>query len=247
MERIVVTASEGSFSGLALALAERGVRLAERPLVSFAPPLDWTALDTALHQRGRYGSLALTSPRAAAAVADRLQALAISWDEGVGPRVWAIGTATAAALPGVPVAVPASLQDASSEGGASALAREMLAAGASDPVLFPCGDRRRDELPMILRGSALSVDEVVCYRTILATPEQARAAVSDGTMVVVASPSVLQLLVDSCPPTRRPTLIAIGPTTAAAARVAGWPPAAVATTPSTQSLAAAITGQLAPR
>jgi uroporphyrinogen-III synthase len=247
METIVVTASEGSFSGLALALAEKGVRLTERPLVSFEPPLDWSALDTALLHRHQYGSLALTSPRAAAAVADRLRALAISWDEASGPRVWAVGPSTAAALPGVPVRGPGNLHEASSENGASALARGMLAAGASGPVLFPCGDRRRDELAAVLRENGLVVDEVVCYRTVLATPEQARAAVVEGTIIVVASPSVVQLLADVCPPSRRPALIAIGPTTAAAAQVAGWPPAAVATTPSTQSLAAAITGQLAPR
>jgi uroporphyrinogen-III synthase len=66
-------------------------------------------------------------------------------------------------------------------------------------------------------------------------------------MLVVASPAVLELLVQVCPPSVRPALVAIGPTTAAAAQAAGWHPAAVASAPSTASLASAITGLLAPR
>jgi uroporphyrinogen-III synthase len=120
----------------------------------------------------------------------------------------------------------------------------MLSAGAPGPVLFLCSDRRRDELGEILRAGGLLVDEVICYRTILASRDVARAALSGADLAVVASPSVVQLLVESCSVGARPPLLAVGPTTAEAARAAGWEPAAVAGAPSAQALASAITGLL---
>jgi uroporphyrinogen-III synthase len=247
MEKLVITASSGSFSGLADELRRISVQAIERPLISSQPPEDWTRLDEALKHRSRYGSVALTSPRAAAAVADRIRACDISW-VGHAPRVWAVGAATAEALHGTLGSVQGSFPEPNAEqGAAERLARAMLSAGAAGPVLFPCGENRRDELPAILRGNGLLVDEVICYRMILASLEQARAAVSDATMVLVASPSVLQLLVEACPASARPGLVVIGPTTAAAARAAGWQPAAVPATPSTPALVSAISGLLSPR
>ena len=248
METIVITASSGAFSGLAEALHHIPVRVASRPLVSFSSPADWIPLDRALKQRSRYGALALTSPRAATAVLERVRASGITWDEGDSPPVWAVGSATAEALQGSlgPVR-EGGLGGEADESAATGLARAMLSAGVAGPVLFPCGDRRRDELPTILRDNGIAVDEVVSYRTVLAGAEQARAAVAGATMVVVASPSVVRLLAESCPPPSRPALIAIGPTTAAAARAAGWDPIAVPTAPSTTALAISISALLTPR
>src|SRR6185503_16460963 len=142
MEKLVITASSGSFSGLPDELRKISVQALERPLISSQPPDDWARLDQALQHRSRYGSLALTSPRAAAAVAARIRVCGISW-VGHTPRVWAVGAATA-----------------------ERLAQVMLSAGAADPVLFPCGENRRDELPGILRANGMVVDEVICYRMV---------------------------------------------------------------------------------
>jgi uroporphyrinogen-III synthase len=59
-------------------------------------------------------------------------------------------------------------------------------------------------------------------------------------IVVVASPSVADLLARVCPPGVRPALLAVGPTTAAAARSSGWPPAGVAERPTTEALVAGV-------
>ena len=245
METVVVTASAGAFSELADALRGISVRVEERPLVSFLPPQDWSQLDDALTRRSRFGSVALTSPRAAAAVVERLRICGISWSGGKSPPVWTVGAATTAALRGTVGSTrePEASTDAE-KGAAERLAGAMLAAGARGPVLFPCGNRHRDELPGLLSARGLEVDEVVCYRTLLAGRAEARAAEAGSTMLVVASPSVVELLAESCPPAVRPLLVAIGPTTAASARAAGWLPAAVASTPSTRALATAITGLL---
>jgi uroporphyrinogen-III synthase len=241
MDTIVITASAGSFSGLAEALRDVPARVIERPLVSFSPPDDWGPLDRALEERGRYGSLALTSPRAAAAVADRIRALGISWEDGPHPRVWTVGSATAHALGESIAAVQRGLPESFT---AEGLARAMLAEHAPGPVLFPCGERRRDELPAVLRDGGLEVHEVVCYRTLLASPAEAMTAMVGATMVAVASPTVVGLLLDTASPFVLPALVAIGPTTAAAARAGGWHPAAVADAPSTAALATAIAGLL---
>jgi len=59
-------------------------------------------------------------------------------------------------------------------------------------------------------------------------------------VLVVASPSVADLLARACPPSARPLLLAVGPTTAAAARGSGWAPAAVSSRPDAAALAASV-------
>jgi uroporphyrinogen-III synthase len=123
----------------------------------------------------------------------------------------------------------------------------MIQEGLSGPVLFPCGDVRRDELPKELGQRGIEVHEVVCYRSVLADESQARTAAATGTVLVVASPSVADLLARACPCAPRPELLAVGPTTAASARAAGWSPAVVASEPTVRALSAAILDLLASR
>jgi uroporphyrinogen-III synthase len=112
----------------------------------------------------------------------------------------------------------------------------MLAAGVRGPVLFPCGDIRRDELSTRLRADGVEVEEAVCYRSVLAGEAAARRAAERARILIVASPSVADLLAGACPPGLRPPLLAVGPTTAATARASGWVPAAVATKPTVDAL-----------
>jgi uroporphyrinogen-III synthase len=245
---VVLTGSAGSFPGLIEALREVPVAVEQRPLLRFAPPLDWEPVDAALEQLSSYGAVALTSPRAAGAIAQRIRAREMSRVSQSVPEVWAVGPGTVAALEG-------SLGTARSRGkggdggenGGAALARAMIAAGVQGPVLFLCGEARREELPATLRKEGIVVDEVVCYRSVLASESEARAAAASGSPLVVASPSVAELLARACPPPARPGLLAVGPTTAAAARAAGWPPSAVAAEPTARAVQAAVMGLLATR
>lgn len=228
VETVVVTASQGSFPGLVQALKGIRVDVEEHPLISFAGPPDWAPVDQALGRLSSYGAVAITSPRAAAAVAERMDLRREARPEDAQAAVWAGGMATADALRDTlgPVRTPA--KPGTGGGAAATLALAMLQAKVAGPVLFPCGETRRDELPDLLRRHGVQVDEVVCYRSVLASEAAARAAAKRGTVVVVASPSVAALLVRACPPDSRPDLLAVGPTTAAAAQASGWPPAAVA-------------------
>ena len=130
-------------------------------------------------------------------------------------------------------------------GAAAAVAAEMVREGMAGPVLFPCGEIRRDELPTRLRQEGIEVDEVVCYRSIVAGEEAAREAVRRAGILIVASPTVAELLARASAPTPRPPLLAVGPTTAAAARAAGWSPAAVAEHPDVDALVAEVRSLLA--
>jgi len=171
---VVVTAAAGSFPGLVEALRSLSTEVIEIPLLTFAAPADWAEVDRAIRELGRYTAVAFTSPRAAAAFGGR-------W-ERIGrdslPPVWAAGRRTAAALRPLASAVRTAPEDEiGRSGAAAAVAAEMLREGIAGPVLFPCGEIRRDELPTRLRQEGIEVDEVVCYRSIVAGEEAAREAV----------------------------------------------------------------------
>jgi uroporphyrinogen-III synthase len=249
LERVVVTASVGTFPGLAEALRALPVLVEEHPLMNFAPPADWAAVDSALDRLYSYDAVAFTSPRAAAAVVDRMVVLRTRWPQDHNtPTVWAGGPATRAALGEAlgQVRTP-SEADTATLGAGEGLARAMVAARVAGRVLYPCGGNRRDELLHRLRSHGITVDEIVCYRSVLASESAAHAAAARGTVLVVASPTVANLLVRACPPNARPDLLAVGPTTAASAHASGWSPAAVATKPSVEALAAAVRNLLARR
>jgi uroporphyrinogen-III synthase len=239
---VLVTASAGTFPGLVEALRAIPVEVEEVPLMTFAPPLDWRPVDAAVRDLGRYAAVAFTSPRSARAFAERVAALD---GADAATETWAAGAGTAQALGDALGEVRRPDEHEVGKRGAaaalaSALSAALLAAGQSGPVLFPCGDRRRDELPARLRADGIAVEEVVCYRSVLAGEAEARRAAQRAQIVVVASPSVADLLARACPPGVRPALLAVGPTTAAAASSSGWPPAGVAARPTAEALVAGV-------
>jgi uroporphyrinogen-III synthase len=248
-EIVVVTSSMGTLPGLTKVLKAIPIAVEEHPLMSFAPPADWGQVDAALDRASSYGAVAFTSPRAADAVAKRMEIRRRAWPGGESkPSVWAGGPATAAALMDALGAVRTPEEsDVGRWGAAGALARAMLDAGVVSPVLFLCGETHREELPERLRDRGIEVDEVVCYRSILASGAAARAAATRATVLVVSSPSVAALLADVCAPDERPDLVAVGPSTAGMARDRGWPPAAVASLPNAAAVTSAVQSVLAKR
>jgi uroporphyrinogen-III synthase len=242
---VVVTASAGTFPGLIEALRAIPVAAVEVPLMTFAPPLDWAPVDDAVRGIARYRAVVFTSPRSARAFAERVDTLGAA---GAGTEAWAAGAGTAQALGEAlgPVRRPDE-RAVGKRGAAAALAAALVDAGIEGPVLFPCGDIRRDELPARLRDENIVVEEVVCYRSVLAGEGDARRAAERAQILVVASPSVADLLARACPPGVRPALLAVGPTTAAAARASGWRPDSVATRPTAEALAAAVRTLMAAR
>lgn len=233
---IVLTVAPGSLAGLAEQLRAGGALVREVPLLTFAPPADWEPLDAALQRLPTYAAMAVTSPRAAEAVAARAAAHRIAAPQAL--AVWASGEATAALLQERfgPVHVPSGLVTIDA-GAGSTLAGALLASRVGSPVLFPCGDTRRDELPSILRAAGIAVHEATCYRSVLADDSSALEASSEADAILVGSPKVAQLVARVTRRGERPALVAIGPTTAAAARAAGWAPDGVAKRPTVEAVA----------
>ncbi|MGH7702109.1 MAG: uroporphyrinogen-III synthase [Gemmatimonadales bacterium] len=240
--RVVITLSPGALPGLVEALGEAGASVRRVPLLHFEEPAEWGPVDDALRRLDEFAAIALTSPRAAQAFGARLARLLQSHrPAGRVPTPWALGRATAEALGGAfgPVRL-ASPDPLSGEARAGQLARELIAAGVGSPVLFPCGDPHRGELPDNLRSAGVEVVEITVYRSSLADRAAVEAVWADADFIVAGSPRVVHLLTDAGQPGERPGLIAIGATTADAASRRGWPARAVAETPTVKGLVAAV-------
>jgi uroporphyrinogen-III synthase len=82
-----------------------GAEPVEVPLLEIQPPADWAPLDRALGALGSYDWLILTSANAVRALKERAIALGRPFELNLGPKVAAVGEATAAAarLAGLPV------------------------------------------------------------------------------------------------------------------------------------------------
>ena len=232
---VVLTTAQGSFAGLAALLDDKGFDVLASPLLTFREPADWSPVDQLIRCWLDTPVVALTSPRAAQALVDRAAHLGMTL--GHGPAVWAGGPATGAVLsshiPGVMVPT--------GDGRAGlTVARAILEAGVPDSVVFACGDRHLDDLPTTLQASGVPVEEVVCYRSDLASNETARRAIAGAQVIVAGSPRLAGLLAEVRQPGSDASLVAVGPSTAEAARRAGWPAAAVAAEPSSSRVAEAV-------
>jgi len=125
----------------------------------------------------------------------------------------------------------------------TALASLIAEAEPHAPLLFLCGDRRRDDLPDRLAAEAIAFEELVVYethpRTDLTLPPP-----GDDTWLAFFSPSGLEAAqrAETEDDLADYHCVAIGPTTAEALESAGLSPAAVASTPSPQALVDAVLG-----
>ena len=243
--RILVTGGRGSAGALADVLRARGADVALVPAIEIAPPAEDDDLrkgvaDLALH----YDWLLLTSANAVRAIAPHARGL------HPGLRIASAGPSTSAAiaslLEGARVAV-----EARAPHGAEGLARAMAAfdvRGAQ--ALFPTSDRSPATLARALRARGATVDVLVAYRTVVAdgAAEAIREALRRGVdAVTFASPSAVEAFADLAPEAATLAAIAIGPTTADAARAAGFIVAGTAAAATPDALADAVASHLAER
>jgi uroporphyrinogen-III synthase len=97
---------------------------------------------------------------------------------------------------------------------AEELAKKIIESNPGQRVVFFCGDLRRQELPVLLRGAGLVVEERIVYRTVL-TPQRVEG-VYDG--IVFFSPSAVESFFSANSISGGTVCFAIGRTTAAAVR-----------------------------
>lgn len=95
---------------------------------------------------------------------------------------------------------------------AASLAQEIIRNGEKGPLVFFCGDKRRDELPNLLQQHNIALEELIVYET-TATPALTGQEY-DG--ILFLSPSAVESFfsVNSLPP--HTVCFSIGPTTARA-------------------------------
>ncbi len=165
------------------------------------------------------------------------------------PRWAAVGRATAEALVDAGLVVDL-VADVPTGAGLAAALLARNAAGLR--VLLPRADAAAGDLPRLLRAGGAVVDEVDAYRTVEGPPELAtplRAALSarrPPAAIVFASGSAVRGLLKLAEATGVTAkvlglpAVAIGPSTAASAREAGFRPVVEAAGPSSELIVDAV-------
>lgn len=221
--RIAVTRAEGRGGPLADALRDLGATVTELPLTRIEV-LDAAPLRTAIAGIMQYDWVLLTSANAVQHFAEGMRAAGRSYDV---PKLAVVGTATAEATEREgwnPTLIPERFH---AEGLVDAMAARGDVDGAR--MLYPAAEGARDVLPAGLRALGASVDVVPVYRS---SPDKEgqvrlRELVAAGALdlITVAAPSAVDALLAALPAerARRLPVACIGPVTARAARMAGFP------------------------
>lgn len=231
--RVALFKSAGRAEGFAQAVRDAG---GEPVLVSPYRCEDHADAVPCLRDALRSGATwaVATSPHAA-------PSLALALDEGFDVRVAAVGPGTAGALhtSGVRTRLVG-------DGGGADLAAAMIAlgCGAGDVVVHAAGEPLRHELREALEAAGARVLTVPVY-SMVADAVGERALTGRFAAVVVASPRLAQRAAELFGDASRPPAVAVGDSTAAALRGAGWPPAAVADVSTPEAVCRELTGVLA--
>ncbi|MBI4061932.1 MAG: uroporphyrinogen-III synthase [Elusimicrobia bacterium] len=233
---VVVTRPRAKSGAVAAALARRGARVIYAPLIRIVRPRSWRSLDAALKNLHHYDAVAFTSANSVDFLFSRMKK--VLKRKPVSPRILAaVGRATAGAVAAHGWRCSVIPEDARAAG----LARALRVPRGSR-VLIPRAERGLDRLPKSLRAAGVRVTVVPAYRTIpdkkgLLTLHHALALGADAVCFASGSAAVLgapDLKLSGA------AAIAIGPTTAAALRARGVPPAAIAKRPDPESFARAV-------
>ncbi len=231
-KRIIITRPAEQAQGLAALLEAEGAEVVTLSAISIEPASDYSALDRAIQQIGRYHWVIFTSVNGVRAFLRRMELAGCDWCVLKGVRLAAIGPATAEALrtTGVePDFVPAEY------------VAEAVAAGIGDVIgqriLLPRADIAREALAVELRRRGAEVEEIAAYRTVVRPPD--RRIVEDAltprpdVVTFTSSSTVRGFLaalgdMDISEVLRDVVVACIGPITARTVREAGLTPQIVA-------------------
>ncbi len=199
-------------------------------------------LREALQRPESYSGLILTSPRAVVALAEQLRWLPSETGSWHTRRIFAVGPRTSGALEALGFS-----PEGASSGSGEQLAQYIVSQDIELPLLFLCGNRRRDTVPENLQRAGVAFEELCVYETHLRSDIDL-AAVRSANWVVFFSPSGVEAVgAAQLHPDERPRVAAIGDATAEALREAGFDVDAVASHPSPDALATALVHAESPR
>jgi uroporphyrinogen-III synthase len=248
--RVVVTRRPDQAARLVGLLRERGAVVLEVPATRIGPPADVAPLEAALRDLGRFDWVVFTSSNAVAAVREALAAMDRPPRLATGgTRVASVGAATTRAIreafPEDPVAL-----EPESDYRAAGLLQAFGATGcAGRSVLIPASSRAREELPAGLRTLGADVRVVEAYATLEPPdlgPSVERVLREGFDAATFAAPSAVEAFAKAAGSRSRglPAVV-IGPTTAVAAREAGFRVLATASPSTAEGLVAALEEALA--
>jgi uroporphyrinogen III methyltransferase/synthase len=166
-KRVIVTRSREQAGELIDALEDLGAEAIEAPSIRIAPPLDVAPIDEACAQAGTFAWIVFTSANGVDWFMRRLLEGPHDVRALKGPRICAIGPATADRL--ARFGVKADLMPVESR--AEAIVDALRADGdlEGQRVLFPRADIAREVVAEELRKAGAEVVDVVAYRTIQET------------------------------------------------------------------------------
>jgi uroporphyrinogen-III synthase len=227
-KRVVVTRAAEQSESLIAALRQQGAVPVVLPLVAFVPPDDLRPLDDTIRNFGRYDWVFLTSQNALRALQHRSGFLGLPLEKALAEvKIAAVGPATAQAArnAGLEVAYVASKHQG------VALAEELAAEVKGKRVLLPRSDLGNRDLVEELNRRGAHVSEVVAYKTVAPSGQEARnqeAVMKErADAVLFFSPSAVHRLFDLLGGarflafSREAVFTAIGPVTEKALREAG--------------------------
>lgn len=227
-KRVVITRAALRSSDLYDKLKSCGAIPMVLPLISFAPPQNYTPLDSALLKWKQFDWVIFTSAYAVQTVAGRAAGSGRNLAEsGPPPKIAVVGPATRERAEKANFVVA---HTARTHLGV-AIADELGDQLRKQSVLLPRSDRANPDLPAALQRLGAEVTEVVAYRTLRPSDADqegiARIAKGDADAVLFFSPSAVHTFVELLGRERvkslqsRVAMASIGPVTAAALRDAG--------------------------
>ncbi len=227
---VVVTRATQQAAELAEGFRSAGAEVLVFPVLRYARPASYEALDAALGSVHTFDWIFFTSQNAVRFFAARARELGLEAPERAGrrPRMAAVGAATAETLEREGWRVDYVAQRAQGR----ALAEELAPQLNGRRVLLPRSDRARDELPDALRRAGVKVVAVEAYSTASSGAMDqdllVRIRQRGADVVTLASPSAFHSFAATIGEQGMERLrgqaafAAIGPTTAGAIREAGF-------------------------
>jgi len=243
--RVLLTRPKERSEALTFLLEDEGATVLSVPLLEILPPEDPRPLASAAENIHRYAWVLFASPSAVEALVEATRE-AGTLDRLRRCKVGAVGPKTAAAARHWSLEVTQEAELSTGPGLLEALKNRVL---PDDEVLLPVAQDGRRELVDGLEAQNIACTRVAAYRSSAAQDagrEMFQALAGDPPHVIVfASPRTLEAFVEKAGEMAMPLLegstrVAIGPTTAGALGVAGYPPHAVAESPTSEGLLEAV-------
>ena len=245
---VMVTRPAPQAHSLASLLRHHGADAIIEPVIEILPPLDWGDLDSAIQKtaEGRVSTLVFVSVNGVHGFFERFAQLSQAENMGGPPklanmRVLAIGNATSEALAERDIVA----QTVPGKSDSNSVADFLISTPIGGETLIVRADRGSDVLPKRLSASEIDFQQVVAYRSVdrKTVPDSSKQALRAGKIdwVTVTSSAIARSLVLLFGTALNQTkLVSISPTTSAALRNLGYPPAAEASEYHMQGIVDAI-------